>query len=92
MMEATKNYPALAEVAPRVQEFDQLAQMGLEALDLIQNRKTPPANWLSNNRAAMEPMAKTRGLVRFVILDPIHNLIEFAANAPSTPPPAPEPE
>ena len=92
VMEATMNYPALAEVAPRVQEFDQLAQMGLEALQFIQSRKTPPANWLSNNKAAMEPMAKTRGLVRFVILDPMHNLIEFAANVPSTPPPAPEPE
>jgi hexosaminidase len=92
VMAATKEYPVLAEVAPRVQEYDQLAQMGLDALNLIHTRQAAPANWLSTNMTAIDQMGKTRGLVRFVVLEPMHKLVQFAANAPSTPPPAPEPE
>lgn len=89
---AANQYPVLAEVLPRVQEFDQLAQMGLDAVNFVQNRSTPPAGWLPANLTAIDQMGKTRGLVRFVVLDPLHKLVQFAANAPATPPPAPEPE
>jgi hexosaminidase len=89
VMEATRNYPVLAEVAPRVQEYDQLAQMGLDALNYVQTRQPAPAGWLSTNMNAIEQMGKTKGLVRFVVLEPMYKLVRFAANAPATPPPAP---
>jgi hypothetical protein len=89
---AANQYPVLAEVLPRVQEYDQLAQMGLDAVSYVQSRKVPPAGWLSTNMNAIDQMGKTRGLVRFVVLEPMHKLVQFAANAPATPPPAPEAE
>ena len=84
--------PVLAELAPRVQEYGQLSQMGLDAVNFIQNRTAPPAGWVNNNVAALDGMTKTKGLVRFVVLDPMRKLVQTAAGGSIAPPPPEDPE
>ncbi len=86
-----KMHPVLSEVEPRVQEFGVLAQMGLDAVAYLQTNTTPPSDWYSTNVAAINEMKKTKGLVRFVVLDPVFKLLQGAAGARPTPPPAEPP-
>lgn len=85
-----ETHPILAEVGPRVQEFDWLANVGLEAVNYIQTNTTPPPNWLSTNLATLDEAKKPKGLVRFVVLDPIRQLVRAAAGSPQAKPEPPE--
>lgn len=76
---AVSENPILGEVAPRVQEFDKLAQMGLDAVSYLQNRAAPPSGWLEANLSALDGMEKPEGLVRFVVLEPMRKLVQSAA-------------
>jgi hexosaminidase len=73
-------HPILAEVAPRVGEFASLASMGLEAINYIQTRTVPPAAWTNTSLAFLDQAAKDKGLVRFVVLDPIGKLVRAASS------------
>lgn len=77
-----ETHPILAEVAPRVQEFEWLANTSLEAVNYIQTRTAPPPNWLSTNLATLDEASKPKGLVRFVVLDPIRQLVRVAGGSP----------
>ncbi|MDT8067759.1 MAG: family 20 glycosylhydrolase [Terriglobia bacterium] len=78
-------HPVLAEVAPRVQEFDWLANAGLEAVNYIQTQTTPPQGWLTTSLAALDEAAKPQGAVRFVVLEPLRQLVQAAGGVPTTP-------
>jgi len=75
-------HPVLAEVAPRVQEFEWLGNVGLEAANYIQTHTVPPPGWLTQNLSLLDEAAKPKGAVRFVVLDPIRQLVQAAAGVP----------
>ena len=77
--EAVSTHLVLAEVAPRVQEFDWLANTGLEAVNYIQTHTAPPPEWAASKNAMLEEAAKPKGGVRFVVLDPLRKLVHAAA-------------
>lgn len=79
---AVNMHPVLAEVAPRVQEFEWLANVGLEAANYVQTHTAPPPGWLNQNLALLDEAAKPKGAVRFVVLGPIRQLVQAAAGAP----------
>ncbi len=77
-------HPVLAEVAPRVQEFEWLGNVGLEAANYIQTHTAPPPGWLSQNLALLDEATKPKGGVRFVVLGPMRNLVQAAAGVPQS--------
>ncbi|HEU5403531.1 MAG TPA: hypothetical protein VFU86_19410, partial [Terriglobales bacterium] len=86
---AVEAHPVLAEVAPRVQEFEWLANVGIEASNYIQTHTTPPPGWLTQNLALLDDAAKPKGSVRFVVLGSIRQLVQAAAGNPQSTPEAP---
>lgn len=75
--------PVLREGEVRVQELSQLGEAGLEALMYLQPGMQPPSGWREAKLAVMDEAAKPKALLRFVVLDPLRQLIGAASQAES---------
>jgi hexosaminidase len=67
--------PLLAIARPRAQQLAGLSQTGLQALDYLSGAKKAPAGWKKSKLAEIEEARKQQALVRFVFLDPLHDLV-----------------
>jgi hexosaminidase len=67
--------PLLAIARPRAQQLAGLSQTGLQALDYLSGAKKAPAGWKQAKLAQIEEARKQQALVRFVFLDPLHDLV-----------------
>jgi hexosaminidase len=74
-VEAQMNHsPLLATARPRAEQLAQLGHTGQQALDYLGNKKAP-AGWKASKLAEIEAARKPQSLVRFTVLDPLHDLI-----------------
>jgi hexosaminidase len=74
-VEAQMNHsPLLATSRPRAEQLAQLGHAGQQALDYLGNKKAP-AGWKASKLAEIEAARKPQSLVRFTVLDPLHDLI-----------------
>jgi hexosaminidase len=71
--------PLLSEAGPRLAELSQLGNAGLEALAYLRSGVAPPSGWKGAKIAVMDEAGKPKGLVRFVVLDPLRQLIVAAS-------------
>lgn len=71
--------PVLREGEARVEELSQMGAAGLEALMYLQSGAQPPAGWKEAKLGLMDEAAKTKALLRFVVLDPMRQLIVAAS-------------
>ena len=74
-VEAQMNHsPLLAAARPRAEQLAQLGKAGQQALDYL-NGKKAPAGWKASKLSEIEAARKPQSLVRFTVLDPLHDLI-----------------
>jgi hexosaminidase len=74
-VEAQMNHsPLLAASRPRAEQLAQLGKAGQQALDYLGGKKAP-AGWKASKLAEIEAARKPQSLVRFTVLDPLHDLI-----------------
>jgi hexosaminidase len=74
-VEAQMNHsPLLAASRPRAEQLAQLGKAGQQALDYLGGKKAP-AGWKQSKLAEIETARKPQSLVRFTVLDPLHDLI-----------------
>ncbi|MBS1800382.1 MAG: family 20 glycosylhydrolase [Acidobacteria bacterium] len=66
--------PLLAAARPRAQQLAQLGKAGQQALEYLAGKKAP-AGWKQSSLAAIEAARKPQSLVRFTVLDPLHDLV-----------------
>jgi hexosaminidase len=66
--------PLLAEAKPRLAQFTALGHTGLDALSYL-NGKKAPAGWKQKALAEIETARKSQILVRFTVLDGLHDLV-----------------
>jgi hexosaminidase len=81
----------LNDIGDRARQLGQLAQAGLESLAWIDAHTPPPANWLAQQQAVFTDAQKPSALVNFVFLPDLQKLVDFAAGATPTAPPATQP-
>jgi hexosaminidase len=65
----------LTEVIPLSQALRQVAETGLEALDMIESNKSPTAGWLARQQAVLDEAKKPRAEVQLMIVAPVEKLI-----------------
>jgi hexosaminidase len=74
-VEAQMNHsPLLAASRPRAEQLAQLGKAGQQALDYLAGKKAP-AGWKQSKLTEIENARKPQSLVRFTVLDPLHDLI-----------------
>lgn len=73
-----ESHPQLQEAAPRAAELDGLGQLGQEALNYLQTRTSPPAQWLADCTKKLDEAAKPKGLVRYAVADSLRKLVQAA--------------
>ncbi|MBS1823489.1 MAG: hypothetical protein JST61_16210, partial [Acidobacteria bacterium] len=66
--------PLLATARPRAQQLAQLGKAGQQALEYLGGKKAP-AGWKQSKLAEIEAARKPQSLVRFTVLDPLHDLV-----------------
>jgi len=74
---AIASSPRLADAAPRAQQFVQLGQAGLQALDALDG-KAAPAGWKDQETALITEAAKPVALTRFTFLPSLQKLVDAA--------------
>jgi hexosaminidase len=79
IMGAMAHSPRLAAARSRADEFTALADTGLEALNYLSSKSTPPAGWkqtaLAQIKAAGDREAAANNLVRFTFLPALTDLV-----------------
>jgi hexosaminidase len=73
--------PVLREGAAKVGDLSQMGEAGMEALMYLQSGMRPPSGWKEAKLAVMDEAAKPKALLRFVVLDPLRQLIVAASEA-----------
>jgi len=71
--------PLLARSRPRLDQFAQLASAGQQAMGYLGGKKAP-AGWKQSRLAEIETARKNEGLVRFTVLDALHDLVSAVQN------------
>jgi hexosaminidase len=66
--------PLLATAQPRLVQFTALGHTGLQALDYVGGKKAP-AGWKQKQLAEIEAARKSQVLIRFTVLDALHDLV-----------------
>ena len=72
----------LSDEQIRANQLGELGRTGLEALSYLEMHTAAPAGWLDARRELLADAEKPSGLLRFVFLPDLRNLVE-AAGAPS---------
>jgi hexosaminidase len=70
--------PRLSGYAVRAQELGQLGQIGLEAIQYLNDPSGEPSDWEKQTLDRMDAIREERMLVRFTILDPLQKLVVAA--------------
>jgi hexosaminidase len=76
--------PVLREAEPRFADLSQLGEAGLEAIMYLQSGMQPPSGWKEAKLAVVDEAAKPKAVLRFVVLDPVRQLIVAASQAGGT--------
>jgi hexosaminidase len=72
----------LREAAPVSQNLSTVAEAGLGALDFITHTERPPEQWISAEKALIQPALKpTSAQLLLPVASPIQKLVEASANA-----------
>ena len=75
--------PRMGDAQPRVTQMGQLAQMGLAALSFLDAGVRPPPGWEAQQFAILADAEKRAGMVRFVFLAPLKELVTAASPSPA---------
>jgi len=68
--------PILAEIKPLADNLKNLVDVGIEALELIENNKTVSTDWKQNAAQIIEKSKISYGQVEIVIIDAVNKLVE----------------
>jgi hexosaminidase len=71
-----------AGVEPASETLRRLGEMGLQALDYIDRRESPPQAWLAEQRTFLETLKKPQNELRFAIAPSIGKLVEATVSKP----------
>ncbi len=72
--------PILHEAHTHIAAWPKLAAMGLQALQVLDTKTPPPADWLDAQKAVLHDAVAPQELVDFVVLAPLQKLAEAAAS------------
>jgi hexosaminidase len=65
----------LTEVVPLSQQLRQVAEVGIEALDMLEKGKVPPQAWVKRQQALLDEAKKPRAEVQLMIVSPVEKLL-----------------
>jgi hypothetical protein len=71
--------PALQEAAPLSGRLAELAEAGIEALDILDKRSEPDTGWIMTQREIIRRSRLQSGRCELQVVDPVQRLIEKAA-------------
>jgi len=71
----------LQEAAPLADELASLANAGLEALDYLDRRQQPPADWINRQRSLLQEAGQPRAELLIAITPGVAKLVDAAAIA-----------
>jgi hypothetical protein len=74
--------PAFRDAEGTANDLSDLGVAGLEALDFITNKRSPPPDWIQRQSALMDRAKITKGVLRVAVVDAVQQLIT-AANSSS---------
>jgi hexosaminidase len=69
----------LKEVIPLSQNLSQVAAVGLQALDFLDRREKPPANWQPDQLAFLQQAQQQQAQLLLMIVPSVQKLVEMAA-------------
>jgi hypothetical protein len=75
------NSPILKEVEPLSRNLSSLSQLGLEALNYLQNKNKPDIEWINNADNILDQSSKSYGTVEIAVLSGIRNMINALRNS-----------
>jgi hexosaminidase len=73
---------ALHEVKPFATDVRNLSDAGLEALEFISSKQTPPPDWLQAKNGLLTEAEKPKGAVELVVVTSVRQLVMAAAELP----------
>ncbi|MGE5806387.1 MAG: hypothetical protein ACM34M_11380 [Ignavibacteria bacterium] len=75
------NSPILKEVEPLSLNLSSLSQLGLEALNYLQNKSKPDIEWINYADNILDQSSKSYGTVEIAVLNGIRNMINALRNS-----------
>jgi hexosaminidase len=75
------NSPILKEVELLSRNLSSLSQLGLEALNYLQNKNKPDIEWINNADNILDQSSKSYGTVEIAVLSGIRNMINALRNS-----------
>jgi hexosaminidase len=77
-LEAPGN-PKLDAVCQRIQQLQQLSEIGQQVVIYLASGKSAPAEWVQSTQAKLKDINKSREMIDFVVIDPLQSLVMAAA-------------
>ena len=74
--------PLAAELIPQSQGLKRVAEIGIEALDLLESRKKPAGDWAELAAKELAAASKPQAATVLVLTDPIGELVKAAQTPP----------
>ena len=75
--------PALTEAKPLVENWQNLNDIGLEAVSYLEKNRTPPAEWRDAKMKMLAEIAKSKAALEFAALPGVKLLVAAAAEMPN---------
>lgn len=78
-----QNAAGLTEAKPLIENWQNLDEIGLEAVSYLEKNQTPPAGWLDAKMKMLGEIAKSKAALEFAVLPGVKILVAAASEMPN---------